>query len=192
MKTRLAAFFALLIAASAFADANYNIVKQRARAVSDQNNAEQGRIQKATAATEPTPAPMDPALQATLQNISDLQGNFTAFTKADGAPDTNQKNTLLNNLSQAAQGTKAASADVKKLADDLVTALAGKNKLTVPQLKKLAVSVHALFNSSHLNAAQQKTMLDDVQKILTEAGVSDTDATNVVADLKKITEETAK
>ena len=95
---------------------------------------------------------MDPALQATLQNIGDLQANFAAFVNSDGAPDPAQKTSLLNNLSQAGQGTKASSDSVKKLAADLSPALAQHKKITAVQQRKLAVDTHALFNSSHLSA----------------------------------------
>src|ERR1700759_4635512 len=106
MKAHLPALCALLIAGTAFADP-YVIAKQRARDVSEQNNNEQSRIQKAAA--DPAPAPMDPALQATLQNIGDLQANYAAIVNSDGAADPAQKTSLLNNLSQAGQGTKASS-----------------------------------------------------------------------------------
>jgi len=185
MKTHIPVFCALLIAGTAYADP-YVIAKQRARDATEQNNKEQARIQKATA----DPMPMDPALQATLQNIGDLQANFAAYINADGAPDPAQKTSLLNNLTQAAQGTKATTASVKKLAADLSPALAQRKKVTVAQQKKLAIDVHALFNSSHLSAAQQKTMFDDVQKILTDAGASTDEVAAVVTDLKKVAEET--
>jgi len=187
MKAHLLVFCALLVAGSTYADP-YVIAKQRARDTAEQNNNEQSRIQKAAA--EPAPAPMDPALQATLQNIGDLQANFATYVNADGQPDPAQKTSLLNNLSHASSGTKATSTSVKKLAADLTPALAQRKKLTAIHQKKLAVDIHALFNSSHLSAVQQKTMFDDVQKILTEAGVAQTDAENIVTDLKKIADET--
>ncbi len=185
MKTPVAIFCLLAVTASVFADP-YVIAKQRARQTAEQNNNEQRRIQQATT----DPAPGDPALQATLQNIADLQGNFAAFINSDSQPDGAQKASLLNNLTQAAQGAKAATADVKKLAADLTPTLAGRKKITAVQQKKLAVVVHAMFNSSHLSATQQKTMQDDVQKILTDAGVGADDASGVVTDLKKIADDT--
>ncbi|HEV2693886.1 MAG TPA: hypothetical protein VG347_13415, partial [Verrucomicrobiae bacterium] len=119
MKTSIPVFCALLVAGSAFADP-YTIARQQANRVADQNNAEQARIQKAAA--DPA-TPMDPALQATLQNIGDLQGNFATYINAEAVPDAAQKTSLLNNLTQAAQGTKASADSVKKLAADLTPAL---------------------------------------------------------------------
>lgn len=200
MKKTAAIFCGLLVVGSVLADP-YVIAKQRARGVSDQNAAEQQRIQNAangpgpasSAPASPAPGapPVDPMLQATLNNINGLQADFAAFsTSASPQPDAAQKVSLLNNLSSAAQGKKASADSVKKLAADLMTAMGDKKKLTPAQHKKLAVYVHALFNSSHLSAAQQKTMLDDAQKILTDAGASLDDATNVVTSLKKIADET--
>jgi hypothetical protein len=185
MKTPFVIFCLLAVTASVFADP-YVIAKQRARQTAEQNNNEQRKIQQAAADASPA----DPALQATLQNIGDLQVNFATFINSDSQPDGAQKASLLNNLTQAAQGTKAATADVKKLAADLTPVLAGRKKITGAQQKKLAVVVHAFFNSSHLSATQQKTMLDDIQKILTDAGVGADDASGIITDLKKIADDT--
>ena len=171
----------------------YVMARQQAVRASDQNAAEQQRIQQlagpAAAAVTPPPAsaaPMDQALAATLQNVADLRADVAAFNAATNAePDTVQKISLLNNLSAAAQGTKPASGLVKKLADDLIAAASGK-KIPAAQQTKLARDVHALFNSSHLTSAQQQMLGDDAQKILTSAGASADDAASVVADLKAI------
>src|SRR5665213_4591100 len=200
MKTRIAAFCALLIAGSALADP-YTIAKQQAKRASSQNDAEQSRIasaangaapaQSASAAPAPAAPPANPALQATLNNSNSLQADFAALNNSTGdKPDPGQKISLLNNLSSAAQGTKPASDSVKSLADDLLTAVAGKKKLSAAQQTTLARDVHAIFNSSHLSAAQQQTLYDGVQKILMDGGASVDDAVNVVTDLKKIADET--
>ena len=185
MKPLLVILCALAVVGNALADP-FVIAKQRARQTAEQNNNEQRRIQQATA----DPAPGDPALQATLQNITDLHGNIADYINSDSKPGGSQKAALLNNLTQAAQGAKAATADVKKLAADLAPVLVGRKKITGAQQKKLAVVLHAMFNSSHLTAAQQKTMLDDTQKILTDAGVGSDDAAGIVTDLKKIADDT--
>ena len=181
-------------------EVNYSIAKQQAKRASGQNDAEQQRIQReangpaaasvAPAAAVPA-APIDPMLQATLNNISGLQSDFAALSNFTGdQPDPAQKVSLLNNLSQAAQGAKASSTSVQKLADDLLTAVAGKKKLPAAQQTKLARDVHALFNSSHLSAAQQQSLFTGVQKILTAGGASLDDAVNVVTDLKAVAAET--
>ena len=192
---------ALFTAASMFAQVNYYRAKQQAIRDSRQNDAEQQRIaNEASGGAAPAPAapatapakPMNPALQATLANISSLQSDFaSAINAAGGKPDATQKTAMLNDLTKAAQGDRKASSDsVKKLADDLLTAVGGTKRLTAPQQTRLAQYVHALFNSSHLSEAQQQTLLTNVQKILTDSGASLNDAVNVVTDLKAVVAET--
>ena len=79
---------------------------------------------------------------------------------------------------------------VKKLADDLQTAVSGRKKLVAAQQLKLAREVHALFNSAHLTATQQDTLVTDVQKILADGGASLDDAVNVATDLKAVVSQT--
>jgi hypothetical protein len=195
MKTRIAAFCALLLAGAAGADP-YSMAIQQARRTSDQNAAEQQQVQKAAGSPGQSGAgasttPVDPALQATLSNISGLQTDLGALTSSTAdKPDPMQRISLLNNLSSAAQGTKASSDSVKKLADDLLTAVSGRKQITSAQQIRLARDIHALFNSSHLSDAQQKLVLDDVQKTLTDGGVSLDAAVDVVTDLRKISSET--
>lgn len=187
----------LLLTAEGLLAQNYNLAIQQAKRDSAKNDAEQQRIanaangsQAAPAAPAPAqPAPMNPVLQATLKNIADLQTDFAGIIAATDK-DPAQKTALLNDLTEAAQGTKASTNSVKKLADDLSTALAGQKKLAKPQQTRLAQTIHALFNSSHLSATQQQTLLANVQKILTEAGASLDAAVDVVTDLKAIAAET--
>ena len=195
------AFACVLFTTGTVLAQNYYRAEQQARRDSAQNDAEQQRIQKAAsepagapsarAAAAAPAAPVDPALQATMNNVAGLQSDFAALSNVAGdKPDPSQKISLLNNLSQAAQGTKASSASVKKLGDDLLTAVAGRKKLAAAQQTKLAREVHALFNSAHLSAAQQQSLLTDAQKILTDGGASLDDAVNVVTDLKAVAAET--
>ncbi len=197
MKTILACACLLLAVETLYAQ-NYYMATQQARRDSAQNDAEQQRIQRETGSTPgnapasaPAPAPMDPVLQATLKNVAGLQSDFaTAINSTNDKPEPAQRVSLLNNLSQAAQGTKASADSVKKVADDLLTALAGKKKLAAAQQTKLAREVHALFNSAHLTPAQQQALLTDVQKTLTDGGASVDDAVNAVTDLKAVAAET--
>ncbi len=129
-------------------------------------------------------------LQATVQNIESLRNDFATIGSADaGASLIAQKQSLTNDLAIAAQGAKPQPASISKLADDLATAISGKDKFRIPQ-PKLAQFVHAIFNSSHLTTAQQQMIFDGVQKILTDGGALPDDATNVVNDIKTIASET--
>jgi len=195
MKTVFASVCVCLVAGNLLAQ-NYYRAEQQAKRDSALNDAEQQRIQREAGGSgggsgAAAPAPTDPALQATLKNVSDLQVDFAAVINSTAdKPDPSQKVSLLNDLTHAAQGTKATSDSVKKLADDLLSAVAGKKSLAAAQQTKLAREVHALFNSAHLTPAQQQTVLADVQKILTDAGVSADAAGNVVTDLKAVVADT--
>lgn len=202
MKTRvvfLSGLATALLAANLPADP-YSMAEQQARKASNSNAAEQQNIQRQTgdgsgqASGSPgaAPAPMDPALKATLSNINSLKADIDAYSSADaGKVDSSQRIALLNDLSAAGKGPNKATSDaVKKLADDLIKAVAGNKKLAAAQQTQLGRDIHALFNSSHLNDAQQKMLLDGVQKILTDAGISLDSATDVVVDLKQIVSQT--
>lgn len=179
----LAAAFAVV---STRADVNYYMATQQAHRAVEQGNAEQQRV-----AQEAAGQPADPALAATLKNINDLKADLDALVNAaDATAGAAQRTPLLNDLSAAAApGKKAAAASVKKLADQLIAVLSGKKTLA-PQNLKFARSLHALFNASHLSAAQQQTLLDGFKKVLTDAGVAADDADGLVADLKQIVSET--
>jgi hypothetical protein len=102
-------------------------------------------------------------LAATLQNITNLEMDLVAFIGSAGDhPDPTQKVALMNDLSGAAQGTKASSESVKELAKDLFTAMAGNRNCWSKSC--LAREIHAVFNSSHLTPTQQQSIYDNVQK----------------------------
>jgi len=190
----------LLLAATSLPAQNYYRAIQQAQRDAAQNTAEQQRISHEAgagssggSATAPAaPAPVDPALQATLNNISGLQTDFAGYVKStEDKVDPAQKVSLRNDLTQAGQGTNKASADsIKKLADDLASAMLGQKKLTAAEQTKLAREIHALFNSSHLTAATQDKLMADIQKTLTDAGVSGDNTVNVMSDLKDIASQT--
>ena len=191
MKPLFLILSALLAAAVALGDP-YVIAKGQAKRDVNQSNAQQGiaPAQPNSPAPPPQAAPTDPALAATLQNITSLRADFAALNDSTGAKaDSTQKVSLLNNLSAAAQGTKPASASVQKLAGHLTTAILGRKTLPAHQTK-LARDIHAIFNSSHLSAAQQQMMFDDVKKILEGSGAATEDVASVMADLQQIAGET--
>src|SRR5277367_2220128 len=178
MKTFAVLFSALFVAGSASAQGVYNMAKQQAKNAANNESAQQGGYIPPPAPPQNNPPP-DPALQATLRNITALRADFENLE----ASPTNTP-PLNNDLTAAAQGAKPSAATIARLAGDLTTAIAGNKKLHAQQ-QKLAQYVHAIFNSSHLSATQQEAICDSVQKILSDGGVSDYDAANVVKDLKK-------
>ena len=183
MRRSFAIFCALLIAGPVAAQGVYNLAKQQAKNVANGGSAQPGGTPMA--APQPsTPAPPDPALQATMRNVSNLRVDFENF-------DSSPTNTvpLIKDLNEAAQGAKPAPASVTRLAQDLSAAIAGNKKLHA-QHQKLAQYVHALFNGSHLSPAQQQMVLDGVKKILSDGGVDVEDSAKVLSDLKAIATET--
>lgn len=196
MKSALVGFGIMIAVTTSPADP-YSMAIGQAKRDSDQNNAEQRRLQNeengGASAQSPAgsaPPAANPLLAATLQNINNLQTDLVAFIGSTGDhPDPTQKIALLNDLSAAAQGAKASTDSVKELAQDLFTALAGNQKLLAQKLP-LARQIHAIFNSSHLTATQLQSIYDHVQKLLVDAGVSLGDAVDVVTDLKTIAGET--
>jgi hypothetical protein len=176
----------------------YSMSIQQAKRVSNENNAEQRAINSSGSdnsapapATAPAPAPAasapaNPALQATLQNISNLGADIAAFTiSTNAAAEPARKTSLLADLNAAAAGSKPSPEAVQKLADDLINATGGKQKL-IAQQTRLGRDIHAIFNSSHLTNGQQFTIVNDVQKILIENEVPSDDASKVLDDLKVI------
>ena len=193
MKSLTALACALFMANSVLADP-YSAAIQQAKRVSAQETAANQRLMDnqppATPPQNNPNAPANPALQATLQNIADLRNDFSAIGNPAANPSlTVQKQTLTNDLAIAAQGVKPQAASISKLADDLMTAISGKQKLRAPQ-PKLAQFTHAIFNSAHLTPAQQQMFFTGVQKILTDGGASADETANVVNDLKTIASET--
>lgn len=176
----------LLLAALAQGQ-NLSIAKDQARRASGQSTPQ------APAAQSPGTVPADPALVAMQQNVAKLRADLTVINAApDATAAAEQRISLLNNLSAAAQGTKASSGTVRKLAGDLIAALPGRKKLSPDDSQKFARALRALFNGKNLSAAQQETLLNDVKKSLTDAGVPAEDVSKIEADLKAVAAETAK
>jgi hypothetical protein len=187
MKTIPALFTLFLATLPSLADVNYNIAVGQAKRAREQTEAASGN-QPITPQAPGAPAqpPVNPKLQATLQNIGDLKADLDALcAAADATAAGDQKISLLNHLGQAAQGTKAASGDVKNLAGDFISALAGKKTLA-KQTQRLAQSIHALFNGAHLTETQTETVLNGVRKILTGGGVNGDAVGKLADDLKAI------
>jgi hypothetical protein len=187
MKTPALIAFALLAACLARADVNMSIAKDQAKRAAGQAGGQSPPGQPPAA---PPQKPMDPALAATLQNISNLRDDFNAISAAaDPAAAAEQKVALLNNLTAAAQGKKASSDNVKKLGSQFVNTLAGHPKISAKS-QSLARNVHALFNGAHLSDPQKETLLKEARKLLTDAGVSEEDAGKVEELLKAVAAET--
>ena len=171
--------------ASVWAGDPMAIAKQRARETSSAVSASQP-VPSHAQPSQPSaaPAPPNPALVAMQLNVSNLAADLATLQT-----DPTKKQPLINDLNLAAQGTSPSKDSVGKLAGDFSTALTGKS-LSPEQRTKLAQYLRAVSNSSHLAPAQQRTVLDDVQKILQAGGISPDDTARLVADFKTLATET--
>lgn len=135
------------------------------------------------------PAPNDEAtLAATFKNIADLRADLSALNYTAKAS-AEQTALLLTHLTTAAQGKKPAPDAVQTLAQDLLPAVLGKTTMS-DHLNKLARNLHSLCNGATVTTAQETTLLDDVRKILLDAGATNDEAAKVVADLKALAKAT--
>ena len=147
------------------------------------SNADPDAQSQAAAASQPA-QPMDPALAATLQNISKLRADLNCLGTNSTPPPA-----LTNDLMAAAVGTKASAETIAKLIGDLQAAVAGKPALRSHYIK-LAQYLHAVSNGAHLSPAQFQAISDDVEKILGNAGVPYEATEALLEDLKHLARET--
>jgi hypothetical protein len=196
MKTKILLPVVLFAAIAATAqEVNYNIARDQAKRAVAQTQAASAGSGAAPAPGQPTapaqPA-VDPVVAAAVQNISKLRDSLnTISVAADAAGAADEKAPLLNSLTAAAQGTKASSSNVRKLANAMLATLPAHKKLS-PQAGKLARDIHVLFNGAHLTDTQRDAFLAEVKKLLADAEVSDDDAGKILDVLKDIVAETAK
>ncbi|HEU5396688.1 MAG TPA: hypothetical protein VFV81_05935 [Verrucomicrobiae bacterium] len=191
MKTMVILGLVAAAAVTAPADPYSAAIRQANHVATSAPQQENTRIQEASAAPTQAPPP-NPQLEATLQNIANLRVDFDNLARLSETNSTDAvKSSLLTNLFIAAQGTKPSQASAVQLVDHLTDAMAGRAGLS-DSYTKLAQDVHAIFNSSHLTAVQQETLLAEVQQILQSGGVTTDLALNVVGDLKAIAEQTSE
>jgi hypothetical protein len=193
MRPFLAFMFAMFMANSVFADPYSAAIQQARRVANQETEANRRLMNNSPPATPPQNSPNQPAnpvLQATLQNIQNLQSDFATLARlTNAAAVTVEKQGLTNDLATAAQGAKPSSQSLSKLADDLVTVIVGNTKLRAQHLK-LAQYLHAIANSSHLSEAQRQMIFSETQHILVAGGTAPDDVANVVNDIKAISSET--
>ena len=179
MKQFVTLICATSVVASALAGDPMVIARERAKETSQAVSSGQPVPSRAA-----QPAPLNPALMAMQLNISNLAADLATLQA-----DPSKKQPLINDLNAAALGASPSKASLGKLAGDFATALTGKS-LSAEQRTKLAQYLRAVSNSSHLSPAQQRTVLDDAQKILQAGGVSAADSAKVIAGFKAIAAET--
>jgi len=158
------------------------MIKEKAKGIANQNNAEQGVPPAYPAAPPPPATPVAPQLtpqqQALVQLLTDL-----GKTK----PDESEK--IAADLMAVAQGpNKPSWPAINKLAKDLTRALAGK-PLTGNPRSRMAVDLQTILNGGNLPAAQMNDVIANVTAILKKAGAEEKAAAAVGDDLRAIAAE---
>lgn len=189
MKTFLAASLILgLLAPAAFGQgAQADMVKRRAKEVSNQNNVRQGvpppaQTQPPTAVPARPPAGSNVVTQA--QSLAKLKTDLAGF-KLGTVATAEQKQQFTVDLARAARGTKPTLATVKKFVDSLTAALATAT-LAPEQQDRLAQNLDGVFNAKSFSATQFTQTIADVQAILEVGAVKRATAVSVAADLKAV------
>lgn len=163
------------------------IIKQKAKAVANQNSAQQGLPPQYPASqppaqpaarTAPAPTQLTPEQQAFTRVVADL-----------AAVKTNDISKVSADLMAMARGaSKPSSAMVQRLAKDLVTALVGKT-LTPAQRPRMAQDIQAVLSGANVPATQMDAIIADVAAILKTAGADATAIAIVRNDLKAVLAE---
>lgn len=191
--TSLAAILIATIANNAMASGSEVIIKNRAKDIRDQNNAQQGVAPAAPPAPGAPAAPTPPqGISAAQQSLLEhVQTDFTAV-KAGTTMTADQKNHLVDDLALLGKGSvKPSKQALTKLASDLGTAFAEKT-LPAAQMSQLVKDINIVANCGILTTAKSQTFVAEAQTILKNAGVSVPVVQSVGTDLKAIVTEIQK
>jgi hypothetical protein len=163
------------------------IIKQKAKNLNEQNNAQQGINAPATPApssapaTQPAPLlPPDPTakVRAAIANV---------LCSTTATPEMKQQFT--RDLLATARGShKPTAATVGRLTESLATALAGRTLGTSEQ-SRLAANLNLAMNSASLSSTRTDEIADDAQAIVHGTGASAGSASTVANRLKAVCAE---
>jgi hypothetical protein len=184
----------LLAAGTAFGQGSAVIIKQRAKELRDQNNADQGvpspaaPVQSAAPAAAPTATAPATPLTPHQQELLKLRADLVAF-KPDAPPTLAMKQQLAKHLIAAAEGpNKPSQLAVNKLAESLSSALSEKflsattrqrllgdinavlnpQKIARPQLTDITGDIQAIFEANNLDRKQAVAIADDAKALALE------------------------
>ena len=186
----------MLSALSLFAGSE-QIIKQKAKDIRDQNNAQQGVVPSARAPAQPgaaqQPAPVAPAQPLTPQQQASarLQAALSAIRPgAQVTPEMKQELTrCLISVSQA--NPKPSSQSATRLSEDLSTALSQK-LLSTATRNRLAQNLNALLDPVGVKPPQVQDIVADVQTIFESNGVPASDAKRAAESSKAVAAELRK
>lgn len=172
------------------------IIKQRAKDLRDQNNAQQGVAPPARSTAPPsasTPAQAAPAQPLTPQQqaMSRLLKSLTAI-RPESRLTPELKSQLTSSLIGVSQATpKPSSQAATRLSEDLAAALSQK-LLTNVTRNRLAQNLNAILNPSNMQASQIADIVTDIQAILESSGIPAVDAKKAAGAAQAVAAELRK
>ena len=167
------------------------IIRERAKQLSNQNNASQG----VTSPAQPPPA--QPAVAPAVQQGPTLSPSLLRFNteltaiRVESPATADQKDKLTQDLLQAALGPKPSLASVAKLAADVAAAFADK-PLPAASRTRFVRELDAVLNPAKYPQAKLDGILKDVQNLFQENGLSVMKALGIADDLKMVAQEIQK
>jgi hypothetical protein len=178
-----------LMSVVAFGQGSQQIIKQRAKELSNQNNVRQGVPPPTQPPTAPGTGPTTPAPQPTALGRLQLELGAVAV---NSTVTSEQKQQISRDLIASAQGAnKPSSTTAGNLAASLTTALT-EAALPPADRSRLIQDLNAVLNGAGLSASRMQDLTDDVQAIFQKNGLSRTKAVGIANDVKAIAAEIQK
>jgi hypothetical protein len=181
----------VMVSGFAYADPAV-IIRERAKELSNQNNARQGvapptqPAQPAQPAVVPAPPPAPTLAPALLRFNTDI-----AAIKADAQVTPEQQQKLAQELLASAQGAKPSLASVTKLANDVSAAFAEK-PLSSTSRARFVQELDAVLNPGKYPQAKVDGILKDIQSTFEQNGLARMKAMAIADDVKAISAEIQK
>jgi hypothetical protein len=172
----LVMFLAGLVTATAYAGSE-QIIKQRARELSNQNNVRQGvaaPVPQQPAAAQPTTV-VAPRQTPQQQVLARLQSSLSGIRpESQATPQKTQQ--LARDLTAACFGTpKPSPATINKLAESLSAALSQK-LLSNPTRNRLLQDLNAVLNPANISKSRMDDVIADIQAVFQSSGLDRKDA----------------
>ena|SRR5579883_521893 len=172
-----------------------DLVKQKAKAIRDQNNQQQGVVSPgAPSGTSSAPAPGNSSqgMSAAQQALLDRLQTDLNVIKTGGVATADEKLRVETDIGLLAKGAnKPSKASLSKLSTDLTTALAEK-PLSASDLTRLAKNINVVVNCGFLTPERAQSFVNESQIILKNSGVSAATVQLISNDLNAIVVEIRK
>jgi|SRR5580765_523191 len=181
----------VLVSGFAYADPAV-IIRERAKELSNQNNARQGVAPPTQPGqpTQPVVAPAQPPAPTLAPALLRFNTDIAAI-KADAQVSPEQQQKLAQELLASAQGAKPSLASVSKLANDVSAAFSEK-PLSSASRARFIQELDAVLNPSKYPQAKLDGILKDIQSMFEQNGLARMKAMAIADDVKAISAEIQK